>query len=149
MRIMKRIDDYSVEELEQLIATKKKNADKPIKKIPWTSPVDIWEVTTEGDCEGRTTKKLGTHTGHIVDIAQRLGGHASYGLRFTRMTETKLPSKPVKQVNIQLNVDSYTWNEFGEERVKMVREFLNREPSDITKYDVVESNYYACSLLVF
>jgi hypothetical protein len=33
------------------------------------SPVGWWDVTTEGDCEGRSTKQLGTHYGHVAEIA--------------------------------------------------------------------------------
>ena len=37
------------------------------KKInaPYDNPFGIWHVTTEGDCEGRSTRDLGIHEGYI------------------------------------------------------------------------------------
>lgn len=39
-------------------------------------------VTTEGDCEGRTVKHLGTHTGFIDEIAFALSDKSYYSLYF-------------------------------------------------------------------
>lgn len=54
-----------------------------------TNPVGMWEVTTEGDCEGRTTKQLGVHEGHIVDIARNLASQTGYGLHFRKLKVSK------------------------------------------------------------
>ena len=42
----------------------------------------LWEVTTEGDCEGKSTRKLGVYEGFIDDIAFALVGSCCYSLRF-------------------------------------------------------------------
>lgn len=47
------------------------------------STFGIWEVTTEGDCEGRTTLNLGIHEGFIDEIAFKLADQVGYKLRFT------------------------------------------------------------------
>ena len=49
------------------------------------SPVGYWKVTTEGDVEGHSTTQLGTHYGHIVEIALSLKG--CYSLRFEKAKE--------------------------------------------------------------
>jgi hypothetical protein len=55
---------------------------EPTKLQAWAkSPVGWWKVTTEGDCEGRTTDDLGTHYGHVCEIALSLKG-SGYKLRF-------------------------------------------------------------------
>lgn len=54
-----------------------------------TNPIGTWEVTTENDCEGRTTKTLGVYEGHVVDIARNLGPQAYYGLTFRKLKVSK------------------------------------------------------------
>ena len=34
-----------------------------------------FKVTTEGDCEGKSTRDLGVHTGYIDEIAFALAGY--------------------------------------------------------------------------
>ena len=60
-----------------------------------------WTVTTEGDCEGRTTRHLGTYIGHIDDIARALAHRTVYGLSFTH--SKTLP--PVTQETFRKSVD--------------------------------------------
>lgn len=45
----------------------------------------IWEVTTEGDVEGRSTKQLGTHPGNLFEIVKQLNGQSYYSLRLKRV----------------------------------------------------------------
>lgn len=45
-------------------------------------------VTTEGDCEGRTIKHLGTHTGFIDEIAFALSDKCFYSLYFSPVAAT-------------------------------------------------------------
>lgn len=42
-----------------------------------------FEVTTEGDCEGRSVRHLGTFTGYIDEIAFALADKCYYSLRFS------------------------------------------------------------------
>lgn len=53
------------------------------------SPIDLWNVTTEGDCEGRSIKHLGCYQGHFVDIAFALRKHSFYVLNFARGKDFK------------------------------------------------------------
>lgn len=50
------------------------------------SPIGWWKVTTEGDVEGRSTTQLGTHYGHIAEIALSLKG-CCYSLLFEKAKE--------------------------------------------------------------
>ena len=50
------------------------------------SPVGWWNVTTEGDVEGHTTKQLGIHYGHVAEIAFSLEC-TGYSLRFEKANE--------------------------------------------------------------
>jgi hypothetical protein len=63
------------------------------------SPVGWWNVTTEGDCEGRTTDQLGMHYGHVVEIAMSLPRGGSYSLRFEK--STNLPPEDVNAVHVE------------------------------------------------
>ena len=55
---------------------------------------DIWEVTTEADCEGRSTKSLGVFEGHIDDIAFHLADKVYSSLKFSKVD--------IKQINIPI-----------------------------------------------
>lgn len=44
----------------------------------------IWEVTTEGDVEGRSTRSIGIYEGYIEEIAFYLADKAYYSLFFKR-----------------------------------------------------------------
>ena len=60
-------------------------ASKKSKLQEWAdSPVGWWKVTTEGDCEGRSTNQLGTHYGHVVEIALSITGGCGYSFRFEK-----------------------------------------------------------------
>ena len=48
----------------------------------------LWQVTTEGDCEGRSIKDLGINEGFLDEIAFSLAGEACYGLRFSAVYPT-------------------------------------------------------------
>jgi hypothetical protein len=63
-------------------------APKKSKLQEWAeSPVGWWKVTTEGDVEGRSTDQLGTHYGHVVEIAMSLPRGGCYSLRFEKAKE--------------------------------------------------------------
>ncbi|AHJ87186.1 hypothetical protein BCP8-2_148 [Bacillus phage BCP8-2] len=62
------------------------------KPIPF-DPEGVWEVTTEGDCEGRSIRRLGTYEGHILDIVRQLAGQAYYQLTFERAKPATLAAK--------------------------------------------------------
>lgn len=49
----------------------------------------IWQVTTEGDCEGRSVKNLGYFVGGVDEIAMHLANQCSYSLRFNKIEVNK------------------------------------------------------------
>lgn len=58
--------------------------DKTITLAPgYDNPIGYWRVTTEGDCEGRSTTVLGIFYGHIADIARAFTNRVMYKLEFT------------------------------------------------------------------
>lgn len=87
-----------------------------------------WTVTTEGDCEGRSTRNLGTHTGYLDDIAFALADQAYYGLEFEPVHPDKLLKKRVavgsKSIQVKLGVSSGTWDLTGPERVSYFKRML-------------------------
>jgi hypothetical protein len=102
-----------------------------------------WHVTTEGDCEGRTTTNLGVHTGFIDEIAFRLGRKACYSLKFKHVSDEEKPEpKPVNAVSVQLDIDSGTWDMSRPERAKHVREILQGR-----EVVVEEGQFYASVML--
>ncbi len=59
-------------------------------KRSWETPVGIWEVTTEGDCEGRSMRTLGIFKGHYCDIALGLADKCCYSLHFRKINEVDM-----------------------------------------------------------
>lgn len=110
-------------------------------KICNINPVGLWHVTTEGDCEGKSTKDLGIHQGHIVDIAYKLGSKSYYSLHFSpaKCDETVTP---VKSVAISLPIESETWNMNPEFRKVHVAAMLARKACN-QKYKIDTSNVFA------
>jgi hypothetical protein len=105
------------------------------------TPVGWWKVTTEGDEEGRTIRELGTHYGHLAEVALSLKG-CGYSLRFEKArkpqgvygnaTEWHVERRIVtKSVNISIDV----WSHKGGE--KQLAEWL-----DCDEIVVKPCNYY-------
>jgi len=70
----------------------KPKAQKQVEKVNrWASPIGWWDVSTEGDDEGRTSQGLGVHYGHVAEIAFHLANRASWKLTF------RTSEKPVDQ----------------------------------------------------
>ncbi len=108
-----------------------------------------WKVTTEGDEEGRSTKDLGVHTGHIDEIAQSLGGRCFYSLHFSPFSPTPAPAepedkKPVRQVSIQFGIGSETWKMSPESRALVLAEIFKNRPVSVSR-----GQYYASVVLGF
>lgn len=117
-------------------------APKKSKLHEWAdSPVGWWKVTTEGDCEGRTTDQLGTHYGHVVEIAMSLPSGGGYSLLFEKATNMAGAGHPDefhterqavrKEANISLAPISYNGGE------KEIAEWL-----DCDEVEVKPCNYY-------
>jgi hypothetical protein len=104
-----------------------------------------WNVTTEGDVEGRTTRQLGTHTGFIDDIAFKLADQAYYGLRFDPVDPTKIEKTPRTRTRVQVSLDigSGTWDMDGPARVAYFKKMLAGRDTLVGL-----GQYYACVELI-
>ena len=113
---------------------------------PYHEPYGYWHVTTEGDCEGRTTKDLGYHKGYLDAIARDLSGNAFYRLQFTveHPDKINIQRKPRNNVHISLDIASKTWDLDSKTRVEAIAKLLKDRPVKVT-----ESNYFASVLLTF
>ena len=70
-----------------------------------------FKVTTEGDCEGKSVRDLGVHTGYIDEIAFALADKCFYTLYFALVEPTTLDLTPKKDtVKISLDIDSGAWD---------------------------------------
>ena len=90
----------------------------------------LWKVTTEGDCEGKTTINLGIYEGNISDIAFYLKDKCEYALQFTPVKVSKIDSYDVTHygcVHVSLDINSGTWNMSSEDRVNYFKVLLNTE----------------------
>lgn len=64
----------------------------------------IWEVTTEGDVEGKTTKSLGIYTGWVDEIALHLGDRSYYVLDFKKVKpQPDVLNPTVKNVHVSID----------------------------------------------
>lgn len=96
------------------------------KKMP-TSAYGLWRVTTEGDCEGRSTRDLGTHEGFLDEIAFRLAHKQYYSLSFSLIDTKAWPSSgPVMstKANVVLDISSGTWDMEPARRAEAFRKLL-------------------------
>ena len=116
----------------------------------YNSSYGLWKVTTEGDCEGKTTRNLGIYEGNISDIAFYLKDKCEYSLRFSPAKATKIDSDDVTHygcVNISLDIDSGTWNMSPEDRVNYFKILLYTENREHV-ITVEPGQYYASVKLV-
>lgn len=89
-----------------------------ITEKDYTNPYGTWQVTTEGDCEGRSTRNLGVYVGYLDDIAFALADKCFYSLRFTKIcTEIPVPESARENVSVSLDIKSNTWDMDGKDRV--------------------------------
>ena len=109
-----------------------------------------WKVTTEGDCEGKTTKYLGKFYGSISDIAKKLAHKSYYSLQFDPAKELEeiVPSdKDIKEVHVSFGNDSKTWNLNSEDRAKIIENMF--KAAGINNIEIAPSNYYASFRILY
>ena len=116
----------------------------------YDSSYGLWKVTTEGDCEGKTTINLGIYEGNISDIAFYLKNKCEYSLRFTPVKVIEIDSCDVNHyghVNVSLDIRSGTWDMSCQDRANYFKILLNTENREhiIT---VEPGQYYASVKLV-
>jgi hypothetical protein len=104
-----------------------------------------WKVTTEGDCEGRSTRDLGTHTGYLDEIAFALAKDVYYSLRFVAVNPLALAkANPTgTKVQVSLDIATGTWDLDQKERIQYFEKML-------AGWDTVvrAGTYHACVELV-
>ena len=115
------------------------------------NPIGWWQVTTEGDCEGRSTKQLGDFYGHVAEIAFHLANKCGYTLQFhplTRETGTRATLQATSDhVWISLDIASGTWGMTHEVRAEWMRKFLDTQDIEIRPNSPCAS-YYAGTYLI-
>lgn len=96
-----------------------------ITEKDYTDPYGIWEVTTEGDEEGKSTKRLGVYIGYIDDIAFALADQCFYSLKFTKVcTDVPVPKVARESVNVCLDIKSKTWDMNARDRIQYFKQLL-------------------------
>ena len=94
-------------------------------KNQYDQPEAFWEVTTEGDCEGRSVRNLGVHFGFLDDIAFALADKCYYSLRFKLVEPFDVSVPTATKVNISLDIDSGTWDMSASRRQQFFANLLN------------------------
>ncbi len=111
----------------------------------WASPVGWWEVTTEGDEEGRSTVKLGTFYGHIAEIALHLANRCFYSLNFNSCGKlSPTGERPTYTATARGTSISFGYNHgcpFAGDKVKGQIELI-RKWFDADGLKVSDSNYW-------
>ena len=91
-----------------------------------------WRVTTEGDCEGRSIRELGTYTGYIDEIGLYLADKQYYALQFRLIDPQPSKFTPSRtSVNISLDIDSGTWDMSAKQRKEYFKKMLGVRSNDI------------------
>lgn len=104
----------------------------------------LWEVTTEGDCEGRSMRRLGLWEGFVDDIALHLAPKAVYHLWFSVAKVNRVKDKPTaRSVDVYFDVASNLPGMDKDCRVREVTKLMQGR-----NVHVEESNYYGCVKLV-
>ncbi len=89
----------------------------------------FWEVTTEGDCEGRSVNRIGVYEGYIDEIALALADRCYYSLRFRPINPHALDMTPKrKSVEVSFDVGSNTWDMDKDGIVTTFKEVLKDRP---------------------
>lgn len=127
----------------------------PVKPV---SPIGWWSVSTEGDDEGRTTTQLGTHYGHVAEIAFSLANKCFYSLSFEPLDDNVPPKDHPKytcsKLGVWIKFNVYGTNfpknlesDNGEMLNEAVRKFLDcSESIVVSSTDGVAHYYQSCFL---
>ncbi len=92
----------------------------------------FWEVTTEGDCEGRSVSRLGIYEGYIDEIALALADKCYYSLCFVAINIHSLDMTPTrKTVDVTFGVNSGTWAMTPKECVPAIKEVMKERPIQV------------------
>lgn len=105
----------------------------------YLDPNGTWMVTTEGDCEGKTTRTLGVFTGRLDEIAFALAPKAYYKLTFRKLDTTiPIPDKREEKITVALDLDSGTYDLSADE----LADFFDAMLKDANSVSVARSDEY-------
>lgn len=94
----------------------------------------LWSVSTEGDEEGRSTRRLGIYRGWVDEIAFHLADKCYYCLEFSPVIVHEAPfsySKSGKnEVNVSFDIQSETWGLAPMERAVLVKKLFEYNKRD-------------------
>ena len=135
--------------MEHATELEAKQADVKIHQgVDYSDPYGTWEVTTEGDVEGRSTTDLGVFTGFIDDIAKRLADKCYYSLCFIKKNTdaNSIPIHPTehKEVSVSLGINSETWDMNEDNRTAFLNKMLANRPAHAE-----HGQYYASVIIHF
>lgn len=82
------INNYTTQELEDEIKRRQH------------SPEGVWEITTEGDCEGRSITRIGAFKGHFGDLALKHAKAAMYSLDLKKSKEDPIVDNSAEQASV-------------------------------------------------
>jgi hypothetical protein len=90
----------------------------------------VWEVTTEGDCEGRSVRQLGRYEGYLDQIALSLSDKAYYSLQFKLILpeEQILPTPIRSTAPVGFAFDTAIRTMSKAEQISFVSEMLADRP---------------------
>jgi hypothetical protein len=104
------------------------------------SPVGWWKVSTEGDCEGKSTRDLGLHYGHIGDIALALAGASYYALSFSPASDPRQIDETGNRRETALigvmQIANISSNTLNDQELDSLRKFFG------PKWKLSAGNYY-------
>lgn len=81
-------------------------------KKSWENPEGFWEVSTEGDCEGRSMRRLGIFKGHYCDIALALADQCCYSLHFRKIEPADMvPPAGCEREKVQITFSDSNFRE--------------------------------------
>ncbi len=114
------------------------------------SPIyGIWKVTTQGDCEGRSTECLGYYEGYIDEIAQALADKAYYSLTFRSIKINKVTRKSLKNAPKRKEVKFLLWLAENENMVDYANALSDKESPEFIPYSNLTDSTCLGGRLIF
>jgi len=100
----------------------------------YNDPNQYWEVTTEGDCEGRTVIHLGVYRGLFYEIALHLADKCYYMLTFRNVDIPDVLKPTGNSVCVGFDINSGFWDFSPSTRADFISEKVDKNaPVTITK----------------
>lgn len=104
-------------------------------------PVQLWDVYTQGDCEGKSTKIIATEYGHIADLALKYRNHREYTIKFQVHEPEPKEDDPEEadvnegdQVEIELGINAGLKNANHKEKAIAINKWMKRDDIAINAF---------------